>query len=647
MPSPDDHARLAEQDARDLLEAGDVPAAREVTEKALRTWPDRPELLWLLADVEFADGDQQAGVCCLAKAFNASRRDADAISRSIRALSENELWHETLMTVEYVRAKAVDASRRDAEAITRSMRALSENELWHEALLTVENIPEEVYGDALVRTAIGDFYKTVKCYAHAVSSYGSSSGLSLSTREQRRLSWLRSGGPFIFARNRIDAWEDSKLLSELYRDRRIPAQLGAVPDLDSRQAYKLKVRLENGYYEYWFHYELWAAFFLCILRWLLLAFLPVWPILYAIVKTADFISGPPGVVAGTAISAAVAVGLPVLVLRNLVQDDSSLRVNLRLTPALFTFLFVLAVLTEIAVAEGYDHQAMPTAGWWAWVVFGLAVMPAFCACMLILAAILTVLAGRGLNSVTRKYCQVVLLDTFLSILLDMHSPSRQLDLELRQHWSWQLELAARHISRDLLSSRFFSDLGSRDWLKQRAAGWAEALRYMQREIIAPVPGGQAKVEAQLRREARCLATGELGTLAWRQPPPFPSRRTRLAQKMNEILRTVLVAALPLGAVLVSQAVLHFNTGAFRWAVITTGVWALLYVIISLDPTIREKIDTARSLAETLQQARRGGLSDSPPRQHVKRCLARPAPGHVRGVPACPVPSPCLGRVYLA
>jgi hypothetical protein len=46
------------------------------------------------------------------------------------------------------------------------------------------------------------------------------------------------------------------------------------------------------------------------------------------------------------------------------------------------------------------------------------------------------------------------------------------------------------------------------------------------------------------------------------------------------------------------------------------VWALLYVIISLDPAIRDKIDTARSLTETLQQARRGSLSDSPRVQRV-------------------------------
>jgi hypothetical protein len=189
--------------------------------------------------------------------------------------------------------------------------------------MTVKDIPAEVYSDERVRTAIGDFYKTIKCYAHAVSSYGNSSGLSPPTRKQRRLSWLRSGGPFIFARDRINTWEDSKPLSELCRDRRIPAQLDAVPGLDSRQVYRLKVRLVNGYYEWWFNYELWAAASSWILRWLFLAFLPVWPILSAIVKTADFISGPSGVVAGTAISAAVAVGLPFLVVRSLVPHQAT------------------------------------------------------------------------------------------------------------------------------------------------------------------------------------------------------------------------------------------------------------------------------------------------------------------------------------
>lgn len=74
-----------------LLEADDVSAAREVVEEALRTSPNRPELLWLFADVEFADDNRQAGMCCLVKAAEASGGDVGAIGRQIATLSKNYL----------------------------------------------------------------------------------------------------------------------------------------------------------------------------------------------------------------------------------------------------------------------------------------------------------------------------------------------------------------------------------------------------------------------------------------------------------------------------------------------------------------------------------------------------------------------------
>jgi hypothetical protein len=224
--------------------------------------------------------------------------------------------------------------------------------------------------------------------------------------------------------------------------------------------------------------------------------------------------------------------------------------------------------------------------------------------MVVAAAIEAVLGTWWVFKNIRENCQVVLLEMFLSILLGMQSPSRQSDLEQRLKWSWQLEWAAKRISGDLLSSDFLSYLGSGDWLRQRAAGWAEALRYMQRAVIAPVPGGQSKLEARLQHEIQCLATGDLGALAWRQPPPAPSRRTTRARKAIEILRTVLVGGIPLGAILAANVVVHFSTGVFQWLIIVTGVWALLCMITLIDPTIRDKIDTARSLVSAVQETRR-------------------------------------------
>jgi hypothetical protein len=261
---PVDPARLAEQRAGELLEVGDVRAAREVIEEALRTSQSRTDLLWILADVEFAAGDQQTGIRCLTEAVSASRRDAAAISKQIQTLSERLLWHETLGAI--------------------------------------ERIPTQVRGDPQVRTAVGGFYRARGCHGHAVSGYGSSAGLAFSIRAKRCLSWLRSGGPFTFVRRRINAWEDSEILPGLRRDRRSAGKLEAVSDLDSSQAYILNVRMENANYEWSYRSALWTAIFRWQLRLLPAAFVPVWLVLYAIVSAVAFISGPPNVVGGTQIS---------------------------------------------------------------------------------------------------------------------------------------------------------------------------------------------------------------------------------------------------------------------------------------------------------------------------------------------------------
>jgi hypothetical protein len=62
------------------------------------------------------------------------------------------------------------------------------------------------------------------------------------------------------------------------------------------------------------------------------------------------------------------------------------------------------------------------------------------------------------------------------------------------------------------------------------------------------------------------------------------------------------AAAVLAAVLIAQPFLHAGPSLFDWARITTAIWALLYVLLSVDPTIRDKIAAARDLADLIQTA---------------------------------------------
>jgi hypothetical protein len=126
------------------------------------------------------------------------------------------------------------------------------------------------------------------------------------------------------------------------------------------------------------------------------------------------------------------------------------------------------------------------------------------------------------------------------------------------------------------------------------------MRHIQRTIIAFVPGTQQKIESTLAHEIRCLVNGDLGTLSWRQPPAPLSRRVKVRRLFISGIRTVAVAVIPFGAVIASRPLLHVNSAVFNWAWIGSAAWALLCLLLSIDPALREKINTARDLAQLAQ-----------------------------------------------
>jgi hypothetical protein len=175
------------------------------------------------------------------------------------------------------------------------------------------------------------------------------------------------------------------------------------------------------------------------------------------------------------------------------------------------------------------------------------------------------------------------------------------------------------LTRDLLPQSRVSYLGSGDWLARRAAGRAEAIRHMQRQVIAPIPGRQGKAEALLAHEIRCLITGDLGAMAWREPPPPLPRRATLRRQAISAARAIVVAVLPLAVILAAQPFVHVSSALFGWARIAAAVWALLYVLLSIDPAMRDKISTARDLASLMQTAPTPANRDIQQHHQNQRC----------------------------
>jgi|SRR5215475_3095158 len=563
--SNSDPAQAVVRRAEELLDEGDVCTARKMIVEALDAGESHADLLWALADVEFADGNLGAG------------------SNGLTA--------------------AVDATGRDAAATGRQIRVLYLNDMWREALLAAERISASLRDDPLVRAEVGRFYQGCGCYAHAADGYKQGDGLPRRVRAARRWCWWRSGGPSARLRRKVCVWEESELLRGLRQPVRFTDQLDKVPGLSDRDVLRLRSQIETVEYRWRRRSAAFQGLGRTLYRLLPAGAFLVWLVLAVIVGQVHFLSGPGGTAAGSALSAVVATALVVAIVKTFIRPDLQFRFQLRISSRTIIALLFSAVVFEVAVAEGYAHHVLPAGSWWAWVILGLAAVPAVLACGLATPVVMDLLSAMKGRQQIREDCLLEVLDLLLEILNNMRTAPGYHQLHRSLYQAQYLETAARWLTRHLLPPPFVGYVGSGDWLTGRVAGWAEALRYMQRQMVAPVPGGWAKLEATLVNEIRCLATGDLGALAWRQPPPRPSRRTILRQRTITVARTILVAALPLAAVLATQPLLHESPGAFGWARAAAAAWALLYVVLSLDPAIRDKIDTTSQIVGLLRNPR--------------------------------------------
>jgi hypothetical protein len=286
-------------------------------------------------------------------------------------------------------------------------------------------------------------------------------------------------------------------------------------------------------------------------------------------------------------------------------------------------ILLIMIAGEALGGVGYAHHAIPASGWAAAVVLGLIALPGVFVCLSIVYAAILGPWIRWARDASFRDPLIVTIDLLLQVHHELRSglPYRTVDDRLSQ--SAYLEAAAVRLSRNLLPAAVLGRLGAGDWLARRAEGWAEAVRHRQRQIIAPAPKDQAKIEATLAHEIRCLINDNLGSLAWRQPPPPPSSRATLRRRALTAAQAVIVAALPLVAVLAAQPFLHASGPVFDWARIITTVWALLYVLLSIDPTLRDKVAAARDLADLVQRG------PSPTQRSLQEGWPHPRHGRTR------------------
>lgn len=104
----------------------------------------------------------------------------------------------------------------------------------------------------------------------------------------------------------------------------------------------------------------------------------------------------------------------------------------------------------------------------------------------------------------------------------------------------------------------------------------------------------------LRQEVRALVLGNYGDLIMaRDPAPVPRSLRRLSL---EVSRVVAIAATPAIAVWVFMASVGLTESAAVWARTIALIWSVLTLLISLDPSLKDKVALVKSVLEIRNQS---------------------------------------------
>ncbi|MEV4516966.1 hypothetical protein AB0K00_49440 [Dactylosporangium sp. NPDC049525] len=490
--------------------------------------------------------------------------------------------------------RVVAADPSDLDAVYGRLGALTWLDRTRDALEVLDALPPEVRGAAAIRSRESWLYERQRFWTPALDAIGPGATAPHWLRSAQRRLWWRTGGPLWTIRRRmrdsdqraLDAWrsETLPLLSTL--DRVVP---GVTPGM--------RTVVDSHALDHAMLTLLWErANVVARLTAGFLAAVAAFAVLARIAATTLGLPTGWAVLAGAA-----AAGLDYLALRRWLfpytrADDRRLVVT-RAAPLIVT----LAVAG--AVSYRFRHEFD---GWPALLGGALAALAVMATARLTAAAVWRAVGAWVLRRFRRGEPRAAALVETLALLMELREPAKRNDLRWRRFWLQRLERIAYAVEHHLPAAFGFVDADTHRQLTEGGRGAARAVRQLKFLVAAPAsPDAWRRVEDVLRHNTAAFATGELGRLRRAEPvaAPAPVRRSRRAIAV-ETLRVALFAGLPLAAVYAAQPWLAFSETVHDWAKVVGLGWALLYVLLTLDPTLRDKLGAALSVV-TLGQS--GGI----------------------------------------
>ncbi|MBR7833805.1 hypothetical protein KDL01_11045 [Actinospica durhamensis] len=539
--------------AADALTAhGEFGAAADLLHEAIRREGELPALLWPLALATFRLQDYDLALHLLGEA---ARREPSA-------------------TV----------------AAAEQIRILSRAGHVREAVAVIDALPPQVVREPLVRQEVLSFYDEYHCSFHAAEIR---LGPDIEPHFRRILA------PLTWLARQAAAWEDRVVLGPVRRTPRQFEHLRQATGLAGSPLTRLQVMMDNALLETRFVTEA-LSVVIKYQYWVFLGFLTlplaVWLSIAANKITRGY---HPAATGWPALgSATVAMAFAAVVFA-LVRSRRFWRITSVRTGAWYSALGVAATAGAV---EAYLRHIGPNSGWQFWVCYGLILAPAVTLVQLALHSYISWASYARWRGQMESAAHFEILNDLLWLLYRVRSPGlRTVAMEVND--AKTAENAALKLGVFLMPRKRMAGLAEKGWIGERLAGWARALRQLERGLVAASPEATAEVDRALCHAIGCLARGDLGSLEWLAPPdsaPSPAQRRR---RVLTIVRDVLVAVLPIGATLTAHAFGHLSAGAFNWVLIGTGAWAVLNLMIVLDPDLNKKLTLVGQVADVVRSAR--------------------------------------------
>jgi tetratricopeptide (TPR) repeat protein len=524
------------------------------------------------------------------------------------------------------RRRAVDLNLQDIDAIVAYGRLLTSVRQYRQARWWLEGIrsttiaasgtarlPLLPLDDKSEKTAdaLSELYQEMGCGAkEQVRMHGNR------RRQLRDRTWWRTGGPFDVIRRRMVNIDDQMLS----RWTAWSAQTNIIETLPGLEGFRADAaRAEcDAYILSWARKTIRAESFRAAARRIIeiLTLVGIWCVLYFLVFSIHPSLSKPDCAGLATFTTGAGWGIFRIINMFVWAAGSRLWVVIRCT-------VILAVLIAAALLIDWAnyfsaHIAISSAASLARLIISLALIAAatLTALIEIPNGLAVLISEFRIGVFRRRNPRPAILDHLFDLLSDMRNVSVRNDLSARSRWIRTLEQVSQRLERDL--PRYYGTMNPQtaDWMNQRAAGAGRWVRRLQRYVMLPAEGSWDRLSSSLQQMAATVAIGDFANLRWAEPPRVATKRKRIWM-LQKIVQTLTVMFLPLLALAVIGLITPLTGGLYRSGTLLCIGWAILYLLLSIDPTLREKIGTARDLIGAVRDSTKSQLpmsSSSPERQ---------------------------------